>query len=61
MRSSTYTVRPSSIVEIARGSALECGAIQDLLHVCEALSADDNNQQKALLDLNVFLHRYLGD
>ena len=36
--------------EIARGSALECAAIQDVLQVCEALSADDNNQQKALLD-----------
>ena len=33
--------------EIARGSALQCAAIQDVLHVCEALSADDNNQQKA--------------
>jgi four helix bundle protein len=36
--------------EIARGSALECAAIQDVLQVCEALSVDDKNQQKALLD-----------
>ena len=37
-------------VEIARGSALACAAIQDVLPVCDAMSADDTNQQKALLD-----------
>ena len=37
-------------VEFARGSALECAAIEDVPQVCEALSADDNNQQKARLD-----------
>ncbi len=36
--------------EIARGSALECGAVQDVLHVCGALSADENANCKALLD-----------
>jgi hypothetical protein len=39
--------------EIARGSTLKGAAIQDTLQTCEALSADDNNQQKALLDLTV--------
>jgi four helix bundle protein len=46
--------------EIARGSALECAAIQDVLQVCEALSADDNNQQKALLDRIVAMLTKLG-
>ena len=41
---------PRRSFEIARGSALACAAIQDVLHVCEALSADDNHQQKGLLD-----------
>ena len=36
--------------EIARGSALECGAIQDVLEVCGALSAEDNAKAKAVLD-----------
>ncbi|MEJ2158509.1 MAG: four helix bundle protein [Desulfobacteraceae bacterium] len=36
--------------EIARGSALECGAAQDILEVCGALSADENAKAKALLD-----------
>jgi len=40
----------SRYVEIAPGSALECAAIQDVLQVCEALSADDNTKQKARLD-----------
>ena len=46
--------------EIARGSALECAAIQDVLQVCEAMSADDNNQQKALLDRIVAMLTKLG-
>ena len=40
----------SGYVEIERGSALEWAAFQDVLPVCEALSADDNNRQKARLD-----------
>src|SRR5262245_13680761 len=36
--------------EIARGSAMECGAIQDVLEVCGALSADENAKAKAVLD-----------
>ncbi|QQO57645.1 MAG: four helix bundle protein [Thiohalocapsa sp. PB-PSB1] len=47
--------------ESARGSALECAAIQDVLTlVCEALSADDNSQQKALLDRLVAMLTELG-
>jgi len=46
--------------EIARGSALECAAIQDVLHVCEALSADDNAREKALLDRLVAMLTKLG-
>ena len=36
--------------EIARVSALECGAIQDVLEVCGALSAGENVEAKAVLD-----------
>ena len=39
--------------EIARGSALECAAIQDVLPVCDAMSADDSRKQKPLLDRSV--------
>jgi four helix bundle protein len=46
--------------EIARGSALECGAIQDVLQVCEALSAEDNEKAKALLDRIVAMLTKLG-
>ncbi len=35
--------------EIARGSALECAAIQDVLHVGQALTAEDNVRLKELL------------
>ena len=47
-------------VEIARGSALECAAIQDVLPVCEALSADDNRKQKTGLDRLVAMLTKLG-
>jgi four helix bundle protein len=33
--------------EIARGSALECASIQDVLHVCEALDDEPNRRGKA--------------
>jgi four helix bundle protein len=36
--------------EIARGSALECGAIQEVLEVCGAMSADENVKAKEVLD-----------
>jgi len=36
--------------EIARGSALECGAVQDVLEVCGALSPAENLEAKRLLD-----------
>ena len=36
--------------EIARASALECAAIQDVLEVCGALSVLDNTEAKMLLD-----------
>ena len=39
---------------------MECAAIQDVRQVCEALSADDNNQQKALLDRLVAMLTKLG-
>ncbi len=31
-------------LEIARGSALECAAIQDVLGVCETISSEQNHQ-----------------
>jgi four helix bundle protein len=36
--------------EIARGSTLECAAIQDVLEVCGALSPSENANAKKLLD-----------
>src|SRR5690554_4946582 len=46
--------------EIARGSALECGAIQDVLEVCGALSAEENSEAKAVLDRIVAMLTKLG-
>ena len=46
--------------EIARGSALECGAAQDVLQVCGALPADENTSRKALLDRIVAMLTKLG-
>jgi len=46
--------------EIARGSALACAAIQDVLPVCDAMSADDNRKQTALLDRLVAMLTMLG-
>ena len=34
--------------------------MQDVLEACDALSADDNNQQKALLDRSVAMLTKLG-
>jgi len=46
--------------EIARGSALECGAIQDVLEVCGALSAEENTEAKAVPDRIVAMLTKLG-
>jgi len=46
--------------EIARGSALECGAVQDVLQVCGALSSEENATRKVLLDRIVAMLTKLG-
>lgn len=46
--------------EIARASALECGAIQDVLAVCGALSAEENAEAKIVLDRIVAMLTRLG-
>jgi four helix bundle protein len=46
--------------ETARGSALECGAAQDILQVCDALSPEENTKAKDLLDRIVAMLTKLG-
>jgi four helix bundle protein len=46
--------------EIARGSALECCAAQDVLEVCGALSPEDNAEAKKLLERIVAMLTKLG-
>jgi four helix bundle protein len=46
--------------EDARAPALECGAIQDVLKVCGALSAEKNTEAKAVLDRIVAMLTKLG-
>jgi len=46
--------------EIARGSALECGAIQDVLEVCGGLSTEENARAKVVLDRIVAMLTRLG-
>lgn len=46
--------------EIARGSALECAAAQDVLEVCGALDASDNVYGKRMLDRIVAMLTKLG-
>jgi four helix bundle protein len=46
--------------EIARGSALECGAIQDCLEVCGVLTVADNAQGKTMLIRIVSMLTKLG-
>jgi four helix bundle protein len=46
--------------EIARGSALECAAAQDVLEVCGALSRVENADAKRLLDRIVAMLTKLG-
>ena len=46
--------------EIARGSALECGAVQDVLEVCGTLSPQENVEAKRVLDRIVAMLTKLG-
>ena len=46
--------------EIACGSTLECGAVQDVLKVCGALSAQENIEAKRVLDRIVAMLTKLG-
>jgi four helix bundle protein len=46
--------------EIARGSALECGAVQDVLEICGALSPAENADAEKLLDRIVAMLTKLG-
>jgi len=46
--------------EIARGSAMECAAIQDCLTACEVLNHEKNNQGKAMLVRIVAMLTKLG-
>jgi four helix bundle protein len=46
--------------EIARGSTLECAAIQDVLQVCDVLSRERNEEAKQLLDRIVAMLTRLG-
>ena len=46
--------------EIARGSALECGAAQDVLQVCGALNTEENERAKRILDRIVAMLTKLG-
>ena len=46
--------------EIARGSAFECAATQDVLEVCGALSSAENVEAKAQLDRVVAMLTKLG-
>ena len=46
--------------EIARGSALECAAVQDVLEVCAVLPKEENERTKNLLDRIVAMLTKLG-
>jgi four helix bundle protein len=46
--------------EIARGSALECGAIQDVIEVCKVISPEENAEAKKMLDRIVAMLTKLG-
>jgi hypothetical protein len=46
--------------EIARGSAPDCAAVQDVLEVCGALSAEENAKAKAALDRTVAMQTRRG-
>ena len=46
--------------EIARGSTLECAAIQDVLEACDAIDRDCNKTGRAILDRIVAMLTKLG-
>ena len=46
--------------EIARGSALECGAVQDILQIYGAITIEENVKRKRLLDRIVAMLTKLG-
>jgi four helix bundle protein len=46
--------------EVARGSALECAAIQDVLEVYGAIEAEENRKAKELLDRIVAMLTKMG-
>jgi four helix bundle protein len=46
--------------EIARGSALECAAVQDVLEICGALTESENADAKKTLDRIVAMLTKLG-
>ncbi len=46
--------------EIARGSALECAATQDVLEACGAIRAEENSEGKELLDRIVAMLTRMG-
>ena len=46
--------------EIARGSALECAAVQDILVICGALEPEESAKAKILLDRMVAMLTKLG-
>jgi four helix bundle protein len=46
--------------EIARGSAPECGAVQDVMEVCGAIASAENKEAKKLLDCIVAMLTKLG-
>ena len=46
--------------EIARGSALECAAIHDVLEVCKIINTKQNHQGKVLLDRIVAMLTKMG-
>ena len=46
--------------EIARGSALECAAVQDVLQACNTITSAGNDEGKQLLDRIVAMLTKLG-
>jgi len=50
----------AAFFEIARGSALECGSIQDCLEACNVLTAEKNAQGKTMLIRIVAMLTRLG-
>ena len=46
--------------EIARGSALECAAVQDVLEICGALAKSESDEAKKILDRIVAMLTKLG-